>query len=114
MKILVMVALGFIAFDLFTGVIKAFKEKTYTSSLMREGLFHKAGSILLIILALLADYAQTFIDLGLTVPLTIAVCTYIILMEIGSSIENIGRINPALIPEKIKPYFSKLSEGGKS
>lgn len=111
MKYLVAITMGFILFDLITGVIKAFKEKTYTSSLMREGLFHKAGSILLIMLAILADYAQTFVDLGLTVPLTIAVCTYVILMEVGSSIENIGKINPALIPEKIKPYFSKLSEG---
>ena len=101
---------GFILLDMITGLIKAFKEKAYTSSIMREGLFHKCGSILLIIFGVLVDYAQTYIDLGVTVPVALAICTYIILMEVGSIIENVGKINPQIIPNKIKPYFSKLSD----
>lgn len=100
---------GFIVLDMVTGLVKAFKEKTYTSSVMREGLFHKGGSILMVVFGLLVDYAQTFVDLGVKIPVAVAFCTYIILMECGSIIENVGRINPQIIPDKIKQHFSKLS-----
>lgn len=101
---------GFILMDLITGLIKAFKEKTYTSTVMREGLFHKCGSLILIAFGILADYAQTLVDLGISIPVATAICSYIILMETGSIIENLGKINPQIIPSKIKQYFSKLVE----
>lgn len=100
---------GFIVLDMITGLVKAFKEKSYTSTVMREGLFHKGGSVLMVVFGLLVDYAQSFVDIGVTIPVAVSFCTYIILMEVGSIIENIGRINPEIIPSKIKPYFSKLS-----
>lgn len=101
---------GFILLDLITGLIKAFKEKAYSSTIMREGLYHKSGSILVILFASLVDYAQTIIDIGVTVPVCGAVCAYIVLMEIGSIIENICTINPEILPDKIKSYFGKLSD----
>ena len=100
----------FILLDLVTGLIKAFKEKSYTSTIMREGLFHKCGSVLCIVFGILVDYAQTFIDIGVSIPVAITVCSYIILMEIGSIIENVCKINPQIMAEKLKVYFSKLSE----
>ena len=100
----------FILLDLITGLIKAFKEKNYTSTIMREGLFHKAGSILVVCFGVLVDYAQTFLDLGINVPIAASICVYIVLMEIGSIIENICTINPDILPEKIKAYFSKLTK----
>lgn len=100
----------FILLDLITGLIKAFKKKEYTSTIMREGLFHKAGSILVVCFGVLVDYAQTFLDLGINVPIATSICVYIILMEIGSIIENICTINPDILPEKIKAYFSKLTK----
>ena len=107
---LYVITCGFIVLDMITGLIKAFKEQAYTSSVMREGLFHKCGSILTIVFGMLVDYAQTFVDLGVKIPVAVAFCSYIILMECGSIIENVGRINPEIVPDKIKPYFSKLSE----
>lgn len=101
---------AFILLDFITGLIKAFKQKNYCSSVMREGLFHKVGSILVIAFGLLVDYAQTFIDLGVTIPVAISLCAYVILMEIGSIIENVCIINPEIMPDKIKAYFAKLSE----
>ena len=101
----------FIVLDMVTGLIKAFKEKAYTSTIMREGLFHKCGSILCVAFGILVDYAQTIVDIGVTVPVAISVCVYIILMEIGSIIENICAINPDILPDKIKGFFSKLSGG---
>lgn len=100
----------FIALDFVTGLIKAFKEKSYTSQIMREGLFHKCGSVLLVLFGVLVDKAQTYFDLGVSIPVAIAICTYIVLMECGSIIENVGKINPKIVPDKIKPYFSKLKD----
>lgn len=102
----------FIILDMVTGLIKAFKEKNYTSSIMREGLFHKCGSVFCIVFGILVDYAQNFIDLGTKIPVAPAICGYIILMEVGSVIENICTINPDIMPDKLKQYFSKLSQKG--
>ena len=101
----------FIVLDMVTGLIKAFKEKNYTSSIMREGLFHKCGSVLCILFGVLVDYAQTFVDIGVTVPVALAICVYIILMEIGSVIENICAINPEIMPDKLRSFFAKLNGG---
>lgn len=101
---------GFIVLDMLTGLVKAFKEKAYTSSVMREGLFHKCGSILCVVFGVLIDYAQGFLDLGSNVPVAGSVCAYIVLMEIGSIIENVCAINPEIMPDKLKQYFTKLSD----
>lgn len=98
----------FILLDMATGIIKAFKEKSYNSSVMREGLFHKCGSVLCVAFGVLVDYTQTLVDIGVTVPVAVSICVYIILMEIGSVIENICAINPDILPDKIKGFFAKL------
>lgn len=100
---------GFILLDMLTGIVKALKEKSFTSSVMREGLFHKCGSILCVVFGVLIDYAQGFLDLGVSVPVAVSVCAYIVLMEIGSIIENVCAINPEIMPDKLTQYFSKLS-----
>lgn len=101
---------AFILFDMVTGLIKAFMRKNYTSTVMREGLFHKVGSILCVVFGVLVDYAQTFIDLGVSVPVATSICAYIILMECGSAVENVCEINPDIMPEKLRSYFAKLSD----
>lgn len=101
---------GFIVLDFLTGIVKAVAKKEYSSSIMREGLVHKSGAILCVGLGALCEYAVKYIDLGVNVPIASAICTYIILMEIGSVIENIGIINPSIIPKDIKKFFIKLNE----
>lgn len=105
----------FIILDFGTGLVKALKQKNFNSSVMREGLFHKCASIIWVVFGTLVDYAQTILDLGITVPLAGAICTYIVLMECGSIMENLGAINPKLVPAKIRQHFTKLNseEGGK-
>lgn len=99
----------FIVLDFITGIVKALKQKNFNSSVMREGLFHKSASILCVLLGVLVDYAQTLVDLGFSVPCATAICTYIILMEFASIAENLGQINPNLLPEKLREHFTKLS-----
>ena len=62
----------FIVLDMVTGLIKAFKEKAYTSTIMREGLFHKCGSILCVVFGVLVDYTQTLVDIGVNVPVAVS------------------------------------------
>lgn len=104
-----LIVAGFILLDMITGIIKAFKEKAYTSTVMREGLFHKSGSILCIVFGALVDYAQAYFDLGVSIPVALSLCVYVTLMEIGSIIENVCAINPQIAPDKLKQYFKKLS-----
>lgn len=101
---------AFIAFDMVTGLVKALMKKEFNSSIMREGLFHKSGSLLCVLLGVMVDYAQSFLDLGVTIPVAVAICTYIVLMEIGSIIENVCEINPEIMPEKLRGLFTKLSK----
>lgn len=101
----------FILMDLVTGLFKAFMKQEYTSTIMREGLYHKAGSVLCIAFGVLVDYAQTLVDLGIAVPMAGTICAYIIIMEIGSIIENVCAINPEIMPDKLRSYFAKLSGG---
>lgn len=100
----------FILLDFVTGITQAIKQKNFTSSVMREGLFHKCASVCMVVLGVLVDWGQMYLDLGFTVPIAIPICVYIILMEMGSIIENLGQINPKLVPEKFKQYFTKLSD----
>ena len=104
------IAFAFIVLDFFTGLIKALATHSFTSTNMREGLFHKVGLILCMILGFLVDHAQGYIDLGISVPVAAAVCVYICLMEITSIIENICKINPDILPEKLATLFGGLKK----
>lgn len=106
---MVYVATGlFILLDVFTGMWNAIKQKKFESSEMREGLFHKSGSVLCIVFGVLVDYAQTLVDIGVQVPVSTIFCVYIMTMETTSIIENICQINPEITPDVLKQYFKKL------
>ena len=107
------IAFAFIVLDFLTGLIKAFATNSFTSTKMREGLFHKVGLILCMILGFLVDHAQSYIDLGISVPVAAAVCVYICLMEITSIIENICKINPEILPDKLAALFGGLKRDDK-
>ena len=94
--------------DLISGVIKALKQKNLNSSIMRDGIFKKAGSVLVMMLGALVDYGQGFIDLGVSIPVATIFCGIIIMTEIVSIIENACIINPHLMPDTFKAYFEKL------
>ena len=93
---------AFIVLDFVTGLVKAFSAGNFKSCYMRMGLFHKVGEILCIALGILIEFANRYMDLGLNIPVAGIICTYVILMEIGSAIENIGAISPDLVPSKLR------------
>lgn len=97
---------GFMVFDIITGLLQALANKTYKSSKMRVGLWHKISFVLIIALAFGFEFAQGYIDLGFTVPLVIPVCAYVCMNEIGSIIENLALLNPKLVPEKLRSLLN--------
>lgn len=74
---------------------------------MRQGLYSKAGSFLILFLAYLGEYACTYINLGFELPLVEAVGVYICVMEIGSILENAVAINPELDSNAILKIFKR-------
>lgn len=96
---------AFIVLDFVTGMVKAFSTHTFSSTKMREGLWHKTSLVLVVILGILVDYAQGYLDLGISLPVAGAVCTYISLMEISSILENVCKIYPDLMPDKLAKLF---------
>lgn len=104
------ITLGFVVFDILTGLIAAFKNGEFKSSIMREGLYHKIGTLLIVIFLNYVDGVQKFVNIGVSVPVATFGCSYICLMEIGSICENVNKINPELTPEFIKKILKGANE----
>jgi toxin secretion/phage lysis holin len=101
-----LIVLCFIVLDIITGTLTAIKLKTWNSTKMREGGFHKIAIVLFIVLAVLCDFGQQYLDLGFKIPITTLVILYVCFMELGSVIENLGKIYPAL-KVKLNDVFRK-------
>ena len=53
----IMIVFAFVVLDFVSGMIKAFKNHDFDSSIMRDGLINKMGELLVLILAELAEKA---------------------------------------------------------
>lgn len=105
------IVLSFIIVDLLTGLLAALKNKQFKSSVMREGLFHKAGEITTLGLAIMCDKFAPFVHIELPVDLVVVVASYLSLMEIGSIIENISKLSPAAADILGKFFDNNHSKG---
>ncbi len=105
----VKLALAFMAIDVFTGVLKAVKNKELNSTKAREGIYKKASFILFIAFGYLADYAMDYVDMGFSFPAAATICTLIIVTEAISVLENLGQINPDLV-KLVAPFLSALNK----
>lgn len=106
--------LAFIAIclDLVTGfVIKGVMPHRVQSSIMREGLIHKAWEIAIILCAAMIDVA---ISAGLGIdlqPVSGITCAFIFVMEAASVCENALEGNPELASAPVIKYVSKAKQG---
>lgn len=105
----VKLALAFMVIDVFTGVLKAVKNKELNSTKAREGIYKKASFILFIAFGYLADYAMHYVDMGFNFPAAATICTLIIVTEAISILENLGQINPDLV-KLVAPFLSALNK----
>lgn len=103
--------LGFILFDIITGLLKALKNNKINSTKLREGLIHKLSEVLCIVGSYALPFGLQYLDVDFAFPLVGVVGTYICLMELISAIENLGEVNP-IINKFFAPYLEKLK--GKS
>lgn len=104
------IVLGFIVFDVVTGLIKAGYNGNYNSAIMRQGGFHKSMEVMAMAVAYFVEYAVVYINIGVDVPAVPAVTVYICIMELISILENICAVNPQMCA-LFKPYLDKLKGG---
>ena len=105
----VKLAVAFMLIDVFTGVLKAVKNKELNSTKAREGIYKKASFILFIAFGYLADYAMDYVNMGFNLPAATTICTLIIVTEAISVLENLGQINPDLV-KLVAPFLSALNK----
>lgn len=93
--------------DIVTGGAQALMNHTFSSSKMREGLMHKAMELVIITLAFVLELAGTHIaGLPFSGVTVVAVCVYVIVMEVGSILENVAEVNPELRDSPLLKLFA--------
>ena len=96
MRVYIICILAFILADILTGLVKALYEGDFKSSVMRQGLFHKCGEIMVLALLYGVEYAAPLLGLTFDLPTFRVGIGYCIVMEIGSIIENLRAFTPAV------------------
>ena len=110
--IMILTVLALILLDIITGVVKAFKDGTFSSSEMRAGLIRKSGTIALLFLAYGLQWVSQISpnmpqELGIVFD---GIAAYILIMEIASNVENILSINPELGGDSIRGLFGMTKD----
>ena len=101
--------LAFIFLDILSGLIAAFTQHNYASSIMRAGLYHKLSELFAFIFAVVCDILLPYIGIMLPLVISKGTAIYIIVMECGSIIENIGKANPDLA-KYLHTIFAKVDK----
>lgn len=104
------IVLGFIVFDVATGLLKAGYNGNFNSAIMRQGGFHKSMEVMAMAVAYFVEYAIVYVNIGVDVPAVPAVTVYICIMELISILENMCAVNPQMYA-LFKPYLDKLKGG---
>lgn len=114
--IIAMVVCVLMVLDFLSGTVAALIAHDWCTRVMREGLLHKCSLILCLVLGVVLNVAQRYMDLGITIPVYQSISVYIALMEAGSVSENVCKANPNLVPEKLRAVLgvaTGLAEGDK-
>lgn len=107
---IILITCVFMILDIISGFVGAWKNKNIDSKIMRQGLFHKMGYILVIVLAITIEWAMCYLNLGFMIPLLIPCCAYIVITEVASILENIKEVAPHLANNPLFKLFERHSE----
>lgn len=99
-----------IIIDFVSGVAAAASKGEVSSQVMRSGLWHKFAYVLIIFTAAVVDEMCTHIDIGISAPIFIPVCTGICFIEVTSTLENCMQLNPKIKSSKILEKFKVFNE----
>ena len=108
----IIIALVFNGLDLFSGLIQAVKLKEVKSSKLRDGLFKKVGFMLCYFVAWVVDHYGSVVGFTLSVDVLPIIVAYVCATELTSIIENICKINPDILPEKLCSIFEISGKNG--
>lgn len=101
-----------ILLDYLTGTWAALSHGEWSSAVARQGLWHKLGSIVAVLVSAMLDIALGVIlpQLGIEysyIILTPIVCLWYLLTELGSMIENIDKLG-APVPDFLRDMIKKV------
>lgn len=106
----ILAVLIFIITDYVTGTIGAIMCGNLSSTKMRKGLGHKFADLCVFFISWFIDFEIKHIDIGFHSALTPMVTTGIVLIELSSILENIGKINPELAQAKFMKAFTDYNK----
>lgn len=114
-QIAILAVLLLILMDWLLGTATALITHSYDSTVARKGIAHKAGELCFVLLAALMDGCiDAGLDLGITSPVLLGTCIYIIVMEVGSILETIGTLNPDLADSPLFRLLASMQEHRKT
>lgn len=99
-----------IIIDFVSGVAAAASKGDVSSQAMRGGLWHKFAYVLIMFTAAVVDEMCTHINIGISAPIFIPVCTGICFIEVTSTLENCMELNPKIKSSKILEKFRVFNE----
>lgn len=108
----IIIALGFNGLDILLGVVTAIKAKNIQSAKLRDGLFKKVGFITCYFVAWLLDNHGNAVGFTFGVNILPLVIFYVCTTEVVSILENVSKLNPDILPEKLTDMF-QISKKGK-
>lgn len=103
--------MAFNGLDVISGLLVAMRSGKVVSSKLRDGLFKKAGFMLCYFLAWMVDNYGGLIGYELGIKVLPIMVMYAVLTEAVSIIENAHRLNPGIIPGKVKALLGIEKEG---
>ena len=96
--------------DIFFGVCRAMSAGDFSSHAMRDGMYHKVASVgWWLVFALLDAMATVVAHEAVGVTLVVG-CTYLIVMELGSLMETLAKLDPSKswLRTKATPVLRRL------
>lgn len=107
LEVLYYIFTAFVAFDIITGMVKAWKHGRFKSRTLRDGLFASLGEVLLLALAIIIG-----ILIPIAKPIIFILFIFMCLKELASIIENLIQIGvnvPAWLTKGLNVYTEKLN-----
>lgn len=101
--------------DVLVGFIVAAINNDLSSTKMRKGMLHKVLMLILIVVCLAIELAvEHTVQLPYDIPTCKVVCGYIVVMELISVLENIGRSYPQFADSALFKLFNLTDKDNES
>lgn len=104
--------LALVVIDYVTGIIGSVVTHSFSSTIMRTGLWHKLAYLVAIIVGLVLEHLSEYYELGFVFAETITtmIIIWIVITEVGSILENLVKINPNLANNNFMRIFAQREE----